>query len=448
MSKHLFSDVRVPIEEDNLSICRDESKCIKCGACKSVCKYSLSVYGYYNLEDTGDKAICIGCGQCSNVCPTRSITEKYDYKKVLEILKSDKVKVFTTSPAIRVALGEEFGLEPGTNVEGKIVSVLRNIGADYVFDTTFGADLTIMEEASELVDRINNKGVLPMFTSCCPSWVKFTEIFYPEFIPNLSTCKSPILMQGAIIKNYFSKIKNINKEDIVSIAVTPCTSKKSEIKREEFNNDVDYVITTRELAEIIRREDIDFKNIKESNYDSIMGDGSGGGIIFGTSGGVMEAACRYVYKLLTGNDPEGKLLEFNEVRGLSNVKEATLNINDKELKLAVINGTGDARKVLEKLKKQEVDYDFIEVMACEGGCIAGGGQPRVIFPVNAEIKNKRSSGLYNIDKNSTIRNCYQNKEIINLYNNYLENPLSNKSHELLHTSYTNRSKILKETSKN
>lgn len=448
MSKHLFSDVRVPIEEDNLSICRDESKCIKCGACKSVCKFSLSVYGYYKLEETGDRAICIGCGQCSNVCPTRSITEKYDYKKVLEILKSDKVKVFQTSPAIRVALGEEFGLEPGTNVEGKIVSVLRSIGADYVFDTTFGADLTIMEEASELVDRINNNGVLPMFTSCCPSWVKFTEIFYPEFIPNLSTCKSPILMQGAIIKNYFSKIKNINKEDIVSIAVTPCTSKKSEIKREEFNNDVDYVITTRELAEIIRREDIDFKNIEESNYDSVMGHGAGSGIIFGSSGGVMEAACRYAYKLLTGNDPEGKLLEFNEVRGLSNVKEATLNINDKELKLAVINGTGDARKILEKLKKQEVSYDFIEVMACEGGCIAGGGQPRVMFPVTPEIKNKRSSGLYNIDKNSTIRNCYQNKEIIDLYNNYLEKPLSNKSHELLHTTYINRSNILKETSKN
>lgn len=448
MSKHLFNDVRVPIEDDNLSICRDESKCIKCGACKSVCKYSLSVYGYYKLEDTGDNAICIGCGQCSNVCPTRSITEKYDYLKVLEVLKSDKIKIFQTSPAIRVALGEEFEMDPGTNVEGKIVSVLRKIGADYVFDTTFGADLTVMEEASELIDRINNEGTLPMFTSCCPSWVKFIEIFYPEFIPNLSTCKSPILMQGSIIKNYFSKIKNINKENIITIAVTPCTSKKSEIKREEFNNDVDYVITTRELAEIIRKENIDFKNIEESNYDSIMGESSGGGAIFGASGGVMEASCRYVYKLLTDKDPDSKLLEFNEVRGLSNIKEAVLNIEGKELKLAVINGTGDARKVLEKLKNKEVNYDFIEVMACEGGCIAGGGQPRVIFPISAEIKGKRSNGLYNIDKERKIRNCYQNKEIIDLYNNYLEKPFSEKAHELLHTTYTDKSDMLKKTVKN
>lgn len=447
MSKHLFSDIRVPIEEDNLSICRDESKCIKCGACKGVCKYSLGVYGYYKLEETDDKAICIGCGQCSNVCPTKSITEKKDYMEIINILKSDKVKIFQTSPAIRVALGEEFGLESGTNVEGKIVTFLKKIGANYVFDTTFGADLTVMEEASELLERIKSKSNLPMFTSCCPSWVNFIEIFYPEYISNLSTCKSPILMQGSIIKNYFSKLKNIDKDNIVSIAITPCTSKKGEIKKEQLVRDVDYVITTRELAELIRKYEIDFTSLEDTKYDDLMGSGTGSGYIFGSSGGVMEASCRYLYKLITGNDPEGKLLDFQEVRGFSNVKEASLNINDIQLKLAVINGTGDARKILEKIKNNEVYYDFIEVMACEGGCIAGGGQPRVTFPVNSEIKLKRSLGLYKIDSNNKIRNCYQNEDIINLYKNYLENPLSNIACNLLHTSYKDRSNELRKTIK-
>lgn len=433
-----YSDVRVPISDDNVSICRNEEFCVKCGACKNICKFNVGVYDNYDLEKV-DKAICINCGQCSLVCPTESICEVKDYLKLKEVMKSDKIKVFQVAPAVRASLGEEFGMELGTNVEGKIVTVLKQLGADFVFDTTFGADLTIMEEASEFVDRIKNNKNLPLFTSCCPSWVKFVEIFYPEFIPNLSTCKSPILMQGSIIKNYFSKINNLCSDDIVSVAITPCTAKKYEIKREEFAGDVDYVITTRELAKWIKEEKIDFNSLEDVSFDNIMGRGTGAGIIFGNSGGVTEAALRTANHLLGGNSD---LLKLEETRGLGNIKESVVKIGDIELKVAVINGTGDARKVLEKIKNKEVSYDFIEVMACEGGCIAGGGQPRVHFPVTGEVKVKRKDCLFNLDEECKLRNSYENPDIIKIYNDYLECPLGKKSEELLHTNYIDRSDYL------
>ena len=436
MGKHLFSNVRVPIEEDNPSIYRDESRCINCGACKNVCKFNVGVYGFYDLEKTDNKAICINCGACAMVCPTRSICERKDYLEVKKI--DNKVKIFITSPAVRVALGEEFDYELGTNVEKKLVSVLRKLGADYVFDTTFGADLTIMEEANELVDRIKNNKTMPMFTSCCPAWVKFVETFYPEFIPNLSTSKSPISMQAAIIKSYFANLIKVSREDIVTIAVTPCTAKKAEIKREEFNHDADYVVTTRELADWIREEDIKFRDLEDSEYDDIMNRGTGAGLIFGNCGGVMEAAVRLAYKIITNNAVDKKLLEFSEVRGLQNVKEATLDLGDMSLKLAIINGTGDARVVLEKIKNNELHYDFIEVMTCEGGCIAGGGQPRVHFPVTNEVKLARMRGLYKSDVDSKCRISDENEDIIRVYKEFLGAPLSEKAHELLHTTYVNR----------
>ena len=433
-----YSDVRVPIAKDNVSMYRDEELCVKCGACKNVCKFNVGVYGNYDIGKV-DKAICINCGQCSLVCPTESICEVKDYLKVKELMKSDKVKVFQVAPAVRSSLGEEFGMELGTNVEGKIVTSLKLLGADYVFDTTFGADLTVMEEASELVDRIKNGKKLPMFTSCCPSWVKFVEIFYPEFISNLSTCKSPILMQGSIIKNYFSRLNDIDRENIISIAVTPCTAKKYEIRRDEFGDDVDYVITTRELAKWIKEEKINFESLNDSPFDNIMGRGTGAGIIFGNSGGVTEAALRTASHILDGSS---NLLKLEETRGLGNIKETIVKLGDRKIKVAVINGTGDAKKVLDKLKNNEVYYDFIEVMACEGGCIAGGGQPRVHFPVTGEVKNKRKDCLFNLDGECKLRNSYENPDIIDIYSNYLGNPLSKTSRELLHTDYIDRSSDL------
>ena len=437
MSKHKFRNIRVPIDKDNVSIWRDESLCIKCGACKSVCKYNVCVYDYYDLDKTNDRAICINCGQCSLVCPVRSIREVNDVPKLKKAISGDKIVIFQTSPAVRVSLGEEFNMEPGTNVEGKMVRALRELGATYVFDTTFGADMTVMEEASELLERLESKKNLPMFTSCCPAWVKYVETFYPEFISNLSTVKSPISIEGSLIKNYFAKMNNIDINNIISIAVTPCTAKKYEIKRREFNNDIDYVITTRELANWIREANIDFNGLKDSSYDDIMSRGSGAGLIFGNSGGVMEASLRTAYHLLTGNNPKGKLLNFEEIRGLSNIKETSVDIGDMSLKVAIINGTGDAKKVLEKIKSGE-HYDFIEVMACEGGCVAGGGQPINHDKNIGEVKKERIKALYETDINNKIRNSYENKDVVRVYREFLGEPLSKKAHKILHTTYINR----------
>lgn len=420
------SDKRVNISSDNPSIVFDGSKCDGCGICKNICKMNVGVYGY-----SDEQYPCINCGSCTIACPKKCLSERDETYKLREYLNSDKVVVVQTAPAVRVALGEEFGMKVGTNVEGKMVSALRKIGADYVFDTTFGADLTVMEEAYELVERIKFGKNGPMFTSCCPSWVKFLEMFYPEYLNNLSTCKSPIAMEGSMIKNYFSKINNINKEDIVSIAITPCTSKKMEMLKYD---DVDLVITTRELAKYLKGEGIDFCNLNDSNFNYLMSKGSGSGVIFGSSGGVTEATIREVYHILAKRRPKGRLLNFKEVRGLSNVKETSITINGVTLKIAVINGTGDARRVLERIKAGEVYYDFIEVMACEGGCIAGGGQPRNNLNTPT-LKIKRAKGLYKSDKRMKIRNAFDNPDIIDIYDNFLGDVGSEVAHKYLHNNY-------------
>lgn len=420
-----ISDKRVNISLDNPSIVFDKTKCDECGICKNICKINVGVYGYSNLDYP-----CINCGSCTVICPKKCISERDENNKLKEYLNSGKTIVVQTAPAVRVALGEEFGMKVGTNVEGKMITALRMIGANYVFDTTFGADLTVMEEANELIERIKKKKNLPMFTSCCPSWVKFVDMFYPEYKDNLSTCRSPIFMEGAIIKNYFSKINNIKKEDIISIAIVPCTSKKMERLKYQ---DIDLVVTTRELARYLKENNINIATLKNGTYNSLLGKGSGSGLIFGSSGGVMEATIREVYHILNKRYPKGRLLNFKVVRGLSNIKEAEVTINGTTLKLCVINGTGDARKVIEKIKNNEVYYDFIEVMTCEGGCTSGGGQPR-IYPLTNDIKLKRMKALYKSDKKMKIRNSSQNPNIKDVYNDFLGEVGSKTAIKYLHNN--------------
>ena len=443
MSKHQFTDIRVAIEPDNPSIQRLEFKCIKCGNCKTVCTDYIGVCGTYDLKATGDKPICINCGQCANVCPADSITEKIEaYQVMAEIRDEDKIVIFSTSPSVRIALGEEFGMPDGSFVEGKMVALLRRLGADYVLDTNFAADMTIVEEASELLQRITegNKP-LPQFTSCCPAWVKFAETYYPEMLPHISSAKSPIGMQGPTIKTYFAKKMGIDPRKIVNVAVTPCTAKKFEIRRGEMNaagrylgiedmRDMDYVITTRELAMLAKDEGIDFAALEDSAYDDLMGQASGAGVIFGNTGGVMEAALRTVADVLAGeNLPH---VDYEEVRGMEHTREAELEIAGKKIKIAVVHTLKSAMEMLERVKNGTADYQFIEVMACPGGCIGGGGQP---VPVNAEIRKLRRKGLFDCDRANELRKSHENPEIIELYDTWLGKPLGEKAHNLLHTHY-------------
>nr|WP_294494961.1 [FeFe] hydrogenase, group A [uncultured Mediterraneibacter sp.] len=452
MKEHLPLSVRVPIEEDNPSIRRNEELCVKCGMCKAVCTSPIGVHGTYSFEDTNGRAVCINCGQCANVCPTASITEVYEYPDVRMAVKDpEKVVIVSTSPSVRVALGEEFGMPKGSFVQGKMVALLRALGADYVLDTNFGADLTIVEEAAELVRRIEKEDKpLPQFTSCCPAWVRFAETYYPDMSDYISTAKSPIGMQGPTIKTYFAQKMGIDPKKIVNVALTPCTAKKFEIRRGEMNaageklgipdmRDMDQVITTRELALWAREEGIDLDVLEDSGYDDLMGEASGAGVIFGNTGGVMEAALRTAYTYLTGKQPPEALLEAKPVRGYDGIREAALEIGDTQVNVAVVHGTANARKVIEWIKSGEKQYHFIEVMTCPGGCIGGGGQPRDIMADADETRKSRISSLYQRDASMKRRLSHENSQIKKLYAEFYGEPLSELAEKMLHTSYLDRS---------
>ena len=452
---HLPLDVRVPIEPDNPSIVRDEDKCIKCGMCKNVCTQDIGVHGTYTLEQTGGEAVCIHCGQCANVCPPDSITERYEYPKIREAVKNpDQIVIISTSPSVRAALGEEFGMDAGEFVEGKMVALLRKLGVNYVLDTNFAADLTIVEEASELIERVT-KGTapLPQFTSCCPAWIKFAEMYYPELIPNLSTAKSPIGMQGPTIKTYFAKKMGLDPTKIVNVALTPCTAKKYEIRRPEMHDagnyygdpnmrDMDFVLTTRELALWAKEEGIDFASLSDSAYDNLMGEASGAGVIFGNTGGVMEAALRTAYEYITGEEAPAQLYDLQPVRGYEGIREASLQIGELNVNVAVVYGTANARKMIERMKQGDKQYHFIEVMTCPGGCIGGGGQPKDLMKNADEVRKARIDSLYKKDAEMTLRKSHENPSIKRIYEEFYGKPLSEMAEKMLHTMYEDKSMIL------
>ena len=457
MGKHLSESIRVPIEADNPAIRRIENLCIKCGQCRDICRDYISVLGYYDLSKTNDTAVCIHCGQCANVCPVSSITETPEMDAVIAAAKDpDKVLIVSTSPSVRVSLGEAFGMQRGSFVEGKMIALLRKLGADYVLDTNFAADMTIVEEASELVERLttHNKP-LPQFTSCCPAWVKFAEIYYPELLPNISSAKSPIGMQGPTIKTYFAKKMGIDSKKIVNVALTPCTAKKFEIRRGEMNasarylelpglRDMDHVITTRELADWAKKADIDFSTLEDSKFDKLMGEASGAGVIFGNTGGVMEAAVRTAYEFVTHEPAPKELYTLEPVRGMQEIREAAVEIGTLRLQLAVIYGTSNVRRFLSMAKESGKHYDFIEVMTCPGGCIGGGGQPKADVEERRTMVDSRIESLYKRDAQMKLRKSHENPELKQLYEEFYRKPLSPIAEEMLHTSYTDRSGLLGE----
>lgn len=465
----LVPDKNYTIDRLSPAIEKDDSKCIRCQRCVRTCAEIQSV-GAIAVAHKGadmkistfferslDEVVCTNCGQCIVHCPTGALTEKSYVEKVWDaIADPDTHVVVQTAPAVRVGLGEELGLGSGTRVTGKMVSALRRLGFDSVLDTDFTADLTIMEEGTELLTRLKRALVdddpdvaLPMATSCSPGWVKYIEHKYPEYLPNLSTCKSPQQMFGALAKTYYAKNIKVDPQNVISVSIMPCTAKKYEANRPEMKDsgykDVDFVLTTRELAVMIRQAGIEFEKLNDENFDSIMGMGSGAGVIFGATGGVMEAALRTAYEIVTGREVPFDNLEITAVRGLEGVKEATIKIEDTvedwkflegaELKCAITNGLENAHRLMESIKNGDRFYHFIEIMACPGGCLGGGGQP---FPVDNEIRMKRMEAIYEEDRNLPIRKSHENPEIVQIYKEFLEEPLSHKSHKLLHTSYVKR----------
>lgn len=452
---HWSLEVRVPIEEDNPSIERIEERCVRCGLCKEVCTEKIGVHGTYTLEETDGKAICIHCGQCANVCPTDCIIEKYEYQDVkAAIADPEKIVIVSTSPSVRAALGEEFGIPAGSFEQGKMVALLRKLGADYVLDTNFAADLTIVEEASELVERLTKQtGPIPQFTSCCPAWIKYAEIYHPDMLDHISSAKSPIGMQGPTIKTYFAKKMGIDPARIVNVALTPCTAKKFEIRRDEMNaaskhldipgmRDMDQVITTRELALWAKEEGIDFAGLEESGYDSLLGEASGAGVIFGNTGGVMEAALRTAYEFVTGEQSPELLYQLEPVRGYEGIREATLSVGDLDLNVAVAYGTANAEKLIQAIKKGEKNYHFVEVMTCPGGCIGGGGQPKHMGEDMDEIRQARIASLYKKDAGMSVRKSHENPDIKKVYEDFYGKPLSELAEQMLHTLYTDRSSCI------
>ena len=447
-----------PIDDSAPYFIRDNNKCILCRRCIAVCQANQGIGAigpvnrgfatYINTAFDRDLAdiSCVGCGQCVRVCPTGALMEKDSTADVWAALgQKEKHVVVQTAPAVRAALGEEFGLPIGTDVEGKMVAALRRLGFDKVFDTNFAADLTIMEEANELIGRVQNGGVLPMITSCSPGWIKYCEHFYPEMIPNLSTCKSPQQMFGAVLKTYYAEKNNIDPKDIVSVSVMPCTAKKFEIGRADQSAsgyaDVDHSITTKELARMIRKAGIDFANLPDKQFDDPLGRSTGAAVIFGATGGVMEAALRTAVEKITG-EQLGKL-EFTEVRGTAGIKEATYEVGGLTVSVCVASGLANAKKVLEAVKSGEKNYTFIEIMACPGGCVNGGGQPTQpseVYNFN-DLKAMRAKALYNNDAAKEVRKSHENEAIKTLYAEYFGEPGSHKAHEALHTTYVARDRF-------
>ncbi len=433
------------------SLVRDPRKCILCRRCTSVCENVQKVNAIgpqergFNtivapafLEPLGEVS-CVNCGQCALVCPTAAIHEKDQTAEVWKVLADPKKHVVVqTAPAVRVSIGEMFGLQPGSVETGRLVAALRKLGFDRVFDTDFTADLTIMEEGNELLQRIKEGGKLPLVTSCSPGWIKYIEHFYPEMLPHLSTCKSPQQMFGALAKSYYVEQAGIDAADIFVVSIMPCTAKKFEAGRHEMadsgHQDVDVVLTTRELGKMLREAGIEFSALAEEEYDAPLGMSTGAGVIFGSTGGVMEAALRTAYELVTGETLPA--LDFHAVRGLEGVKEASVNLNGTTLNAVVAHGLGNAMDVLERVKAGH-QYHFIEIMCCPGGCIGGGGQP---IPTNREVREKRMAGIYNADQGMVIRKSHENPAVQALYKDFLGEPLGHKSHQLLHTHYMPRNR--------
>lgn len=442
-----------PVDMSSPSIVRNPNKCVRCGRCVEICRdiqglnivekigrsnnlEVLPAYGRY-LSDVA----CAACGQCSTVCPVAAIYEKEEIDNVWEAINDpSKHVIVQTAPAVRVSIGEEFGLEPGSIVTGKLVAALRRLGFARVYDTDFTADLTIIEEGNELLHRLETGGILPMLTSCSPGWINFIEQYYPELLDHVSTCKSPQQMFGALAKSYYAQKIGIDPSNIYVVSIMPCTAKKFEARRPEMSADgihpdIDAVLTTRELGRMLKQAGIDFRNLAEESFDEPFGITTGAAVIFGASGGVMEAALRTVYEVVTGNTLEN--IDFHTVRGLGGIKEAEVDLNGTKVKVAVAHSLSNAKKIMELIKAGEADYNFIEVMCCPGGCIGGGGQP---YHTTNELRLKRISATYEADRELPIRKSHENPAVKALYDEFLKKPLGEKSHHLLHTHYTDRKK--------
>lgn len=453
-SKYKTNTNKYKKDESTEYLVRDNNKCILCGRCVFMCDkvQEVAVIGKnkrgndtilgcafeLNLKDTP----CLACGQCINVCPTGALSDKEYIDEVIDALNNkDIYTVIAPAPSVRFTIGEGFDMPIGTNVKGKLVTSAKMLGFNQIFDINYGADLTIIEEGNEFIERINNNGVLPMITSCSPGWVNYLERYFPDMIPNLSTCKSPQKMFGALIKTYYAKVNNIDPSKMFVVTIMPCIAKKVEILKDDnatIYPDVDVVLTAREYIKLLKKYNIDFPNLEDSEFDNPFG--SGASVVFGASGGVMEAALRTLVEVVDKKELEN--LDFNEVRGMEGIKEATYTLSNKEIKVAVVSGIKNAKELLKKVQNKEVNYHFIEIMGCPGGCINGGGQPIISSKVRnyTDIKKLRAKALYDEDKNLNIRKAHKNKDVLNLYNEFLGSPGSEISHDILHTSYSKKDK--------